>query len=170
MVLDVLILSLIFIVLSSSVINLSYAYDLYRYVLAIGLAANIPRVVLYYLLVPVYGGLGAAASFSFGAFTGFLAALVVAGRIGFRINFRDLFLIVLAPAFFGVFSYFFNLHFLVGGVLIYAFSILFYLKVGVLTREDVKEVVFNLLPPKCSNLICGLAAKLKLKEKIWSTR
>lgn len=160
-ILDILILSLIFTVLTSSVVNLAYAYDLYGYVLAIGLAANIPRVALYYFLVPIYGGLGAATSFSFGAFIGFLVALAIAGKIGFRINFRDLFLIVVMPVSLGVFSYMFNLHFLIGGVLIYIPSIIFYIKVGVLLKRDIREVVFNIFPPGFLSLLRDLIIRFK---------
>lgn len=158
-VLKVLISSLVFMVLTVGVTNLAYAYDAYMYVLAIGMAANIPRVILYYLLVPFYEGFGAAISFSIGAFTGFLASLYIANKINFKIGFKELALTVVFPLLFGVISYILDLFFIIGGLLIYAGSILAYLKTRVLLKEDLKEIALSMIPAKYLKKICTLILK-----------
>ncbi|TFH08141.1 MAG: hypothetical protein E4H14_07005 [Candidatus Thorarchaeota archaeon] len=53
--------------------NFLYAVDEFKSVLLIGIAMSVVRLVLYLVLVPIYGGLGAAYAFDFG----FLGAYLV---------------------------------------------------------------------------------------------
>lgn len=71
---------------TTCIASLVYSYGLYRYVMLIGFAANVPRVILYNVLVPRYQGLGAALAYTLGSFSGFAASLAVARRVGFRVG------------------------------------------------------------------------------------
>ena len=62
MFLRILLITVIPIPISIMVIQLSYAYGNYRNVLYLGLASSIPRTLLYFILVPSFGGTGAAAA------------------------------------------------------------------------------------------------------------
>ena len=84
--LSILLLGALPTVVMSCVTNLVYAYGMYRYVLLMGLATNVPRVILYNLLVPLYQGLGAALVFTIGSFSGFATSLIIAHRIGFKLG------------------------------------------------------------------------------------
>ncbi|RLG88893.1 MAG: hypothetical protein DRO18_00465, partial [Thermoprotei archaeon] len=128
------------IVITTCVINLVYAYGDYLKVLVIGLAQNVPRVVLYYVLTPLYGGLGAALSFTVGGFIGFIVALVVACRVGFVVSLRDLGVIVGVPAVPALVAYFLGLHWLVGGLLIALCMLIGYPRLGVVRRVDLVEL------------------------------
>ena len=65
--------------------------------MALGLASNIPRVVLYFLLVPAYGVEGAAISYTIGAVIGLISSLFIAKKIGMQIFWKDLAIILFIP-------------------------------------------------------------------------
>ena len=130
---------------STMVHQLVYAYGYYRLVLYLGLASNIPRILLYFLLVPVFGGAGAAVSLLIGSIIYFVLSTLVAKKIGLIIHWKDLGLIVilpLLPAF--LFSYF-QVNFIVGIIGTIFASIIAFLRFDILTKSDVQDSV-NVLP------------------------
>ncbi|WFO75986.1 oligosaccharide flippase family protein [Desulfurococcaceae archaeon MEX13E-LK6-19] len=140
LILSVLLLPSLLMIVNSCINSLIYAYGYYRLVLILGLGANIPRIILYYILVPLYGGLGAAVSFVFGAFTGFITALVIARRISFYIGFRDLILIYSIPLVSTLLAYINNVPWYISGILILIVCSIGYSLFGIITRNDLKEV------------------------------
>lgn len=138
--LSVFLLSSLPIVIGSSVNSLIYAYGYYKLVLILGLAANVPRIAFYYLLVPIYGGLGAAISFTLGSFSEFITALIISRKVNFYINFKDLIVIAGAPLIPATLSYLLNLPWLVSGILILGSCLICYPSLKVISRSDLKEV------------------------------
>jgi len=130
---------------STMIGQLIYAYGNYRQVLYLGLATSIPRTVLYFLLVPVFGGTGAATSYLIGSIIGFFLSIIVAKKIGMIIRWKELGLIIilsLLPAF--LFSYF-QLNFILGIISTVAASLIAFLRFKILTKSDVEDSV-NVLP------------------------
>ncbi|RLG05325.1 MAG: hypothetical protein DRN68_08820 [Thaumarchaeota archaeon] len=167
-VLELLMLNLVAILLSSSISNLSYAYGLYRYVLLIGLAQNIPRVFLYYILVSCMGMLGAALSFTIGAFLGVIVAVFVASRIGFHIRIGEIATIAAVPPLLAFLVLLLNIHFVAGGLIIYGLSILLFLKLNILQWKDLSDIAESLLPGKLQLIkkIAGSRLLVKIKKHI----
>lgn len=125
--------------------QLVYAYGNYRQVLYLGLASSIPRTVLYFFLVPMYGGTGAAMSYLIGSVIGFILSAIVAKKIGMAIHWRDLGLIVflpLLPAF--LFTHF-QVNFIVGIIGILGISLMAFLRFKILTKSDTDNII-NVLP------------------------
>ena len=74
--------------------------------MAIGISANIPRDLLYFILVPIYGNTGAAISNIIGSIIGFVVSITIAKKIGMQIFWKDLtFILVIPTAFAYVLSY-----------------------------------------------------------------
>ena len=126
------------------VTSLMYAYGSYEQVLAIGLAQNVPRIILYYLLTPVHGGLGTALAYVAGAFTGLVCSLRVAYAVNFDVGLRRVSIIVVVPAALSITSYGLSLPWL-AGLFLTAVSYLVYVRAGILTRSDIREVAVALL-------------------------
>ena len=138
--LSVLLAPSLFMLVFQCVYSLVYAYGFYWLVLGLGLAANVPRIVLYYLLVPLFGGFGASIAFAVGAFTGFIAAVFIARRVGFMVDFRGLglaFGIPLAPT---LLSYLLGLPWFVAGFLVLGSCLVGYPLLGVIGRRDLREI------------------------------
>ena len=124
--LQILLLSMLPVAVFTGVNSLVYAYGNYRQVLLIGLASSIPRTVLYFVLVPIYGNSGAAMGFTIGSIAGFIVATLIARGIGMKLLWKPLiaiFMIPLGIAF--VFSYLqINYILGIGGTLIISYLLM----------------------------------------------
>ncbi len=138
--LTILLLGSVPLAVTSCINSLVYAYGYYRKVLGIGLSQNIPRIMLYLLLVPRYGGLGAAVSFTIGAYTGFFYSLYVAHKIRFYLDMSSMGKTVAIPVLLGISSYLLGFHWFLGLLLI-ASSYLLYARLGLLSRSDLREIL-----------------------------
>lgn len=68
---------------------LTYTFGNYRDVLSIGLATAIPRSLLYFVLVPWFGSIGAAVSYTLGALIGYVVSLFISNRLGMTMHWRE---------------------------------------------------------------------------------
>ncbi|RLC60113.1 MAG: hypothetical protein DRI01_10575 [Chloroflexi bacterium] len=155
--LALLLASVVLIPIAKGIETLAYAYGRYRYVLLIGLVTNIPRVLLYIVLVPSYGADGAALAFLGGTLTGFICSVIVASRIGMILFWKQISLIVFLPVGIGVASYLLQLHWVLGIVLVFSVSFAGYLLLKIITRREIKEII--------SSLRLG-----PLVEKVWPVK
>ncbi len=148
----ILLLGVVPLAITSCIYSLVYAYGWYRQVLFIGLIQNVPRIILYYVLTPIYGGLGAAMAYTIGAFTGFVYSLYVAHTMGFHLSLKRIGLIIVIPVIFGAISWSSNLHWLLGTLLIMS-SYIVYTKTRILSKRDVKEIASAILSEKTMNRV-----------------
>jgi len=130
--------------------TLVYSYGNYRQVLVIGLASNIPRAILYFILVPIYGGVGAAISFTAGSISGFILSIIIAKQIGMKIFWKDLALILLIPMGLAYILSHFEINYLVVIAITLITSYMVFLKVGIVARIDVQDSL-GVLPSKIAN-------------------
>jgi O-antigen/teichoic acid export membrane protein len=148
--LQILLFSILPLAVMTTVSTLVYAYGNYRQVLEIGLALSIPRAIFYFVFVPFYGGTGAALSFTLGAIIGFIMSASVARKVGFKLNWKDLYLL---PATCYIVSFgvsFFEISYIIGIPFSLLISYLLLLKLRVLTREDIQEGL-GVLPGRISS-------------------
>ena len=135
----VLLLSIVPNIMNSCVIYLVYAYGYYSKVLMAGLAINVPRVVFYQLLTPIYGGLGAAISFTIGSFIGITYVLILAHKVNFKIDWLNVSRILAIPVSIGLIVYLLRLPWFVGSLLV-PISLILYIKFKILTKRDLKDL------------------------------
>ena len=146
-ILTILLFSSVPLAVTACINSLVYAYGYYGMVLGIGLSQNLPRIILYLFLVPRYGGLGAAISFTLGTYFGFLYSLLVARRIGFYLDTRSIGKTVAVPVFLGISSYFLGFHWVIGLIII-ASSYILYARLGLLSRRDLRDVLSAFISEK----------------------
>ncbi len=139
--LSILALSGIPVVATLAINNLVYAYGMYGRVLGIGLAQNIPRLILYLLLTPVYGGYGTAIAYTIGSFTGLVFAVITSYSIGFRTNLKSLAKAIILPTVLASGLYLLGVPWYFALVAIIVVAVIGYPKLGVVTRSDVRELV-----------------------------
>ncbi len=124
----------------SAVTNLVYASGSYGKVLGIGLLTNVPRVVLYFLFVPIYGGFGAALSFLVGTLPGLVAAIYVSRIANFKVSRRKIVAAIAAPFVGALVSFLIGLDWLLGGTVILLSSLFVYGRLGVVERRDLTDI------------------------------
>jgi O-antigen/teichoic acid export membrane protein len=160
--LEILLISTFPNIAATGINTLAYSYGNYRQVLAIGLASNIPRVLLYFILVPIYGGDGAAYSFLIGAVTGLIISVIIAKKIGMRIFWKDIMFILFVPI---IFSYPLH-HFEINGIVAIAVTLvasyLIFLKIGIITRMDMEDSL-GVLPKNIGIPMLSLVSKIAKK-------
>jgi O-antigen/teichoic acid export membrane protein len=131
---------------------LVYAYGHYKQVLTIGLATNVPKTILYFLLIQMYGSAGAALSYTIGEIAGFAISLIVAKRMNFKIFWKDLGLIMVIPTSIGFVMNYLGLNYIIGIVVTVALSYILFLKLQILTNSDIEDMA-GILPPNASKVV-----------------
>ena len=143
---------------------LVYSYGNYRQVLAIGLAMNMPRTVLYFILVPTYGSTGAALSYTIGAAAGLGMSIIIARKTGMAIFWKTLVLALTIPLAAGFILQSFDVNYIlaISCTLLVSYVMLFKLKV--ITKPDL-QVFLSLLPYGVSDSIIRLYRKIGKRSK-----
>ncbi|MEM1880375.1 MAG: polysaccharide biosynthesis C-terminal domain-containing protein, partial [Sulfolobales archaeon] len=117
-----------------------YAYGKYLLVLMINMAISVVRLILYYILVPDYGGLGSAVAFTIGSYVGFLTTLHIIKSIKFNVEWGSLAKTTAIPLALSAACFLLNIHWLIS-LIIVASSYIAYLKFRIISRDELKEVV-----------------------------
>jgi O-antigen/teichoic acid export membrane protein len=143
---------------------LVYSYGNYRMVLALGLSITIPRVALYLLLVPFYGGEGAGISFVLGSLGGLLAAAIISRKIKMRLQWRVLTLLFITPCVLSFILNYIGINYIFGTTVTIIVSYVLFLRFRVLDREDLRDAM-AILPekirnPRLVNLLVLLAKRI----------
>jgi len=126
--------------------SLAYAYGKYRLVLVMGLAISVPRTVMYMILTPLMGGLGAALALLSGTVVGLIAILGVTKRIGLKFQWQDLIVAFIPLAMTVVCKI--PIPWFLGVTIVLAGSALTYTRLELVTRKDLKESAEAILPQR----------------------
>jgi len=161
--LQILLISNLPLALMGGIRTLTYAYGNYNHVLIIGIAMSIPRILLYFILVPDMGDVGAGISFTIGSLIGFIASIIIAKKIGFIIFWKEISILLVIPVAISWFLSYFEIHFLIGIPAILILSYISFLKIGIITKIDLHKSV-EVLPKKIGqptiNFLDKVAKKL----------
>lgn len=160
--LEVLLLSMLPTAVMSGVSILVYSYGNYKQVLTIGLASTIPRVLSYFILVPIYGGLGAALSYDLGSILVFVVSLVIARNIGLKIFLKDLTLLFTIPIGIAFVLSYAEVNYIIGIIITLCVSYVVFLKLSILNRSDVQDAL-GILPTSVAIPTTSLVLKLAKK-------
>jgi len=147
--------------IADSVYFLLYARGNYRDVLSLGLIANVPRIMLYFILVPMYGGPGGAIAYVIGVYLQLILTIIIIERLKIRLPYIKLICISIIPFVIGYLVGFIEVEVFGALILLFA-SLLIFLKVKIINCEDVKNVqsLFS-DSPKLSNTFQKIIDMLK---------
>jgi O-antigen/teichoic acid export membrane protein len=148
--LEILLLSILPATVCTGVNTLVYSYGNYKQVLVIGLALSVPRVLLYFIAVPIFYNTGAAVSYTIGSMVGVAVSSMIARKIGLILFWKNLVLMLIIPTALSFILYYFHVQYIIGIAASILISYVLYLKLRIVTREDVQDSV-GVLPPKISN-------------------
>lgn len=162
--LEILLLSMLPTAIMTGTNILVYSYGNYRQVLAIGLATSIPRTLLYFILVPIFGGTGAAISYTIGSVIGFIVSIVISKKVGMQIFWKELAYILVIPTTVGFLLSYFGINYIVGIFATLILSYILFLKLLIITRSDIYDSL-RILPYSISNPIINIFNILEKKLK-----
>jgi O-antigen/teichoic acid export membrane protein len=153
--LAVLLSSVLPITLSNCITTLTYAYGNYRQVLAIGLASNVPRALLYLFLLPIYGNLGAAIAYSIGSLVGLVISVIIAEKLKMKILWRQLILLMIIPSGIALSLSYLGINYILGIVTSLIISYVLFIRLRLLTGTDFQYLV-EFLPNGLSKKIIAM--------------
>ena len=160
--LEILLVSIFPMIVMTGIYYLVYAYGNYRHVLIIGLAAYGVPAILYFVLIPFYGGEGAAISYTIGSLFGLMVSIIIARKIKMKIFWKDLGIILVIPSGLGFLFSLSEIHLVVTIIANVMISYLVFLKLGILSKMDIEDSLSS-LPPKISNPVINLVNNLGQK-------
>jgi O-antigen/teichoic acid export membrane protein len=123
----------------------AYALGKYREVILIGLAGNLPRIILYLFLIGKFAETGTAISFSLGTFFSLLAVIPLARKTGYHLNLKESAKSLLIPLALCVLTSVLRLPPLLGITLILTSSYIIYARLRIISKKDLADLATALL-------------------------
>ena len=158
--LQILLLSILPIILANGIGNLTFSYGNYKQSLAIHLAMNIPRTVLYFVLIPYYGIIGGAVSFVIGSILALIVSTIIISKVRIYIFWKDLVLLLIIPLAIGYLLHILQFNFIYAIPITVAATYLILFKLYTVTGSDIQDLL-SILPNNISNQILLIWKKIK---------
>jgi O-antigen/teichoic acid export membrane protein len=157
---QILLLSVFPNIVTGGVETLVYSYGHYRRSLAITIAMNVLRVVLYFILVPIYGVTGAGISYTIGAIMGISMSVIVAKRIPMKFAWKNLLPVLVIPMSINFLVAATHITYIIGIPSTLIISYLILIKLKIFTRADIVYLI-ELLPYRISEPLLRWLAKIE---------
>jgi len=138
-ILTVLMLSYPLLITQQGAFFLLHARGHYREVLYIGIIANVPRVILYFVLIPELGSIGGAYAMIIGTILQFFAAAIISKKLGIQIHYVDYAIISIVSYGIGLLMYVLELE-IIGATIVFVGSYVIFIKLKLLDKEIIKEI------------------------------
>jgi len=158
--LKILLLSTFPLIVLSGVETLVYSYGQYRHTLTINLTSSIPRTILYFALVPIFGMTGVAISFSIGSIIGFMASIIVARRIKLVLFWKPLVLTLFIPLCIAGLFAMLHVNYLIGIITTIILTYLLLMKLHIIEKAD-GSFLIELVPDKISIPLIRITNKIQ---------
>jgi O-antigen/teichoic acid export membrane protein len=158
--LQILLLSVLPTIIAGGIGNLVFSYGNYKQSFAIDLVMSVPRTILYFTLIPIYGIIGGAISFLIGSLLALVISVIIISKIRILIFWKDLIIIFIVPLAIGFLFYNLHLYFIVGIFLTIILSYILLLLTNTITGSDVEDFV-SILPTRISKQVLTFLKKIK---------
>ena len=117
-----------------------YATGRYQQLTAIGIVANISRIILYIILGSQLGPFGIALAYTIGTALGLISVALFAHSFNFNLEWRKYFLTIIIPVPIIVILFVFGLPWVLGLPLVLVFSFVTYARLGIITKNNLLEL------------------------------
>lgn len=151
-------------IISEMIYYFLYGKGDHRAVLYLGLVGNVPRTILYFVLVPIMGAYGAALAYLAGTVAQFVLSIGIAKKHSVTIPFKRYAVLTAVPVAIGAATWAIQLHFVLSTVLILVATAMSYVKLHLFTEAELKSILYATLPQKTAEKVSP--ALLRLMQKI----
>jgi len=148
------------IIISESVYFLFYARGEYKNIFYLGLCGNIPRIILYFILVPLEGGIGAAIAFSVGSVFQMIPTMFLIKQKKIHLQYLQIVKITIIPIMLGLSLFIIQID-TIGSLIIFFISYVIFFKLRIITEKDINEL-FSEKNTKNKDTILKVLKQLKL--------
>lgn len=136
----ILTLSIPLAIITEAVYFLFYARGMYKNVLWLGLSSNVPRIILYFTLVPEYGPEGGAIGFIIGTGIQLILTILLIERMNFRLQYKTFLIISIIPFAIGYLLDLFTIAVFGAGIII-LLSVMIYLKLKFIDEDNIESIL-----------------------------
>ena len=138
-------------ILSEMVYYFAYGKGDNRIVFTLGLFGNIPRILLYFLLIPIWDANGAAIAFLVGTTFQFAWTIVVVKRIyHIDLEYDKYIFLTTFPLLLGLLTWLLVVQYLVATCIVIAGSIITFIRFGLFTDAELETILFSIFPERIS--------------------
>jgi O-antigen/teichoic acid export membrane protein len=160
--LEILLLSILPTAITSGIGVLVYAYGNNRQLLIIGLFTSIPRALLYFIFVPIFGGNGAAITYLMGSIIGLIVSVIIANKIGLKLIWKQIISISIIPILLTIFLKYLGLNYIFGISIAIGISYILLLKLRIIDTEDMQDIL-KILPKMIADPVVNIIIKISNK-------
>jgi len=160
-ILGILLIAFPFAIIGEGIYYFLHSREKYKKVLFLGLVGNLPRIFLYFLLVPEYGGIGAAIAFSIGFIIQMIFAIIFLERKNISLQYGYYTAITAIPIGLGFVLSIFNFGVSAFPIILIGSWVLF-ARLNILKESDLENflgIIFD--PEKSKRVNNSLIKKLK---------
>ncbi len=150
--------------ISTGIGVLLYSYNRNRDFLFLGLVTSIPRVVLYFIFVPVFGGSGAALAFIVGSVSGGLLSLIFAKNIKIKLYYKQILVLFFIPIIIAIPFKYFEFNSIVSIIIILVSSYVVFIVLRLIDSQDIDDILKILPAGLAKNFLdmwCRITNRLK---------
>jgi O-antigen/teichoic acid export membrane protein len=134
---------------------LLYSYGHNRGFLFQGLSTSMPRVVLYFLFVPIMGGIGAALSYLIGSIAGAVISLLYAKRIRMKFFYKQILFLFMIPIVIAIPVKLLDIHAAASIIIILVTSYVVFIAMRLIDSQDVEDIL-RILPNNIARYIASI--------------
>lgn len=145
-ILSILLFSFPIAIITEGVYFLLFARGDYKKVLALGLLGNVPRIILYFVLVPIQGGIGGAVAFVIGTALQMILTVILLEKEKTRLSYGMFFIMSIIPFALGYVFEFLKLG-PVGAIMLFFFSVIIYLRLRIVDESDIENILSTIMQP-----------------------
>ena len=131
--------------ISTGIGVLLYSYNRNRDFLLLGLVTSIPRVVLYFIFVPAFGGSGAALAFVVGSICGGLLSLIFAKNTKIKLYYKQILVLFFIPIVIAFPFKYFELNSIISIIIIFLSSYIVFIVFRLIDSQDIDDII-KILP------------------------
>jgi O-antigen/teichoic acid export membrane protein len=135
-----------FAIISEMVYYFVYGKGDNKAVLSLGLAANVPRVILYFYMVPILGSNGAALAYLVGSAAALISSIRIMKTHSLVIDYRSFSISIVVPLALGVLTWLADIPYIFSTIIIILGSLIIYIKLGLFTDAELQYVLYSGLP------------------------
>lgn len=158
--LAILMISLPMVIISEIVYYFAYGRGDHGAVLRLGIAGNVPRTVLYFVLVPMLSVNGAALAYLVGSMSQLVLSIYMGKRHDIRFDYKSYAVAIAVPVSIGFVMWQIGLHYAISTVVIIIGSFLAFVRIHVFTDTELRNLLFASLPTRTAERIYPVLSRL----------
>jgi O-antigen/teichoic acid export membrane protein len=149
----ILMLSLPVVIVSEMLYYFAYGRGDNKLVLYLGLVGNIPRTILYFVLVPILGVNGAALAYVIGSISQAMLSVKFIRSYELRLQYKKYVLLTLIPLAIGSLVWILHINYIISSAIMLIGSSFVYVKIGLFTQNELRNIIFASLPQRVAESI-----------------